>query len=500
MLEILMSTGFAGASLILAIFITYIALRETRKKYVHSTSIVLREFTVNANAGDGEPYVHIVGRYKGIIAWLLYSLGIENRVELKVTSKDWTLRSSSLTGMSVDYHPLKSVNATVCGYQRSVIALFFTVFFGLSAIGSLLSVFPIIFALFSNHSEAAIEAASKGISSVLVKVLISAICWGIAFLIFYLSKRVSFGVEAGGANHGIVFKRSVIENQVVELEEAEAANALINQLLSAAVYGVAASQIPMQKPWKPAASRGRTPWIFIAGAVYLSLVVLIPLLSWYGDGVDVRVATTPPGAVVYIDNNFAGATQKDSNLIDLTHLTREDHSFVVQLEGYQRLETVVHVGGLRSTQYVGLQLVALKYPLTVYTSPAGAHITIDGKDAGATDSTNGKLTIPEVDHGKHQIKVSIDGYRTYTEAFEVDSGPRVIRADLVNVAQAAQREAQAKQQEAAAHLDRGRMFFRQGQYQQAIDECDAVLRSDPSNAAAAALKSQVAQTKKVLGQ
>src|SRR5580658_3436565 len=175
MLALLMSTGILGASLILAVFVTYIALREARKKYVPATTTVIQRFSIQTEAGNGEPYVHVVGRHKGIIAWLLLSLGIENKVELKVTDKDWTLRSGSLAGMTIDYHPLKNVSATVCGYQRSIIALFFSVFFGLSSIGVFLRVFPRLLAIAKNHSEYAVESASKELSVILASTLISMI-------------------------------------------------------------------------------------------------------------------------------------------------------------------------------------------------------------------------------------------------------------------------------------------------------------------------------------
>ena len=377
---------------------------------------------------------------------------------------------------------------------------FFSVYFGLSSLGIFLGTFPKLLHLATHHSEFAVEAASKEISLILASTLISMIMWGIAFLVFYTSKRVSFGVEAGGANHGIAFKRSLIENKAIDLVEAERATALINQLFAAAVDGVAPSQIPRQPTTGSVEASARTPWVWIAGAAYLGLILLSPLLWWYGDGVNVNVTTTPLGAAVLVDGNFVGFTTKDSNQITLPHSTRKDHTFEAQLSGYEPLKQTIYIGGPRSTQNVGLQLVALKYPLTLYTTPAGSHITLDGKDVGVTDGSSGKLTIPEVEHGSHQLTISSEGFQTYTGSIEVGLGPRFIRVELVNEAQAAQQAAQAHQQEIAAHLDFGRKLFQQGQYQKAMDECDAALSLDPGDAAAAALKSQIEQTRKVLGQ
>lgn len=498
MLELLMSTGVFGVSLILACFITFVALRESRKHYVHATSTVLQEFSIRSDA-DGDPLIHIVGRYKGIISWILLSLGIENRIELKVTDKDWTLRQGSLAGMKTVYYPLKQVTSTICGYQRSMIALFFSILFGLISLGRSLGILPILFTSLKERGEAAREAAASGLSSVLLSVLGWMILCGIAFLIFYTSKRVSLGVDAGGGNHGIVFKRSVIENKVMDLVTAEQATALLNQLLAAAVYGVPASQIPRQGIPDSADGKTKTPWGWIAGAIYLGLIVLSVAFRWYGGGVKLNVTTAPAGAAVFVDDRFAGFTTKEASLITLPHTTREGHVFIVTMDGYEPLKQTVHVGGLSSTQDVVLQLAPKKYRVRVFTRPSGAHVAVDGVDAGVSDS-QGQLVLPAVEHGSHQITISRDGFRTITQSIDVSSDRPFYGPELLDEALAAQQEAQGRQRESAAHLDRGRLFFRQGQYQQAIDECDAVLKLDPSNSAAIALKSQVEQTRKVLGQ
>jgi tetratricopeptide (TPR) repeat protein len=54
-------------------------------------------------------------------------------------------------------------------------------------------------------------------------------------------------------------------------------------------------------------------------------------------------------------------------------------------------------------------------------------------------------------------------------------------------------------QQAAAHLTRAHILFQQRQFQAAIGECDAVLKTDPSNQEAAKLKARIQQTMSILG-
>ena len=137
----LLSSSLFLFSFALAVLITFSIIRGSRNSYVPATSTVLHSFSIRTEPGS-EPYIHVVGRHKGILAWILSGLNIENKVELKVTERDWSLRDASLSGMRVEYFPLKNVSASICGYQRSRIALFFSVFFALVSLGTLAEALP----------------------------------------------------------------------------------------------------------------------------------------------------------------------------------------------------------------------------------------------------------------------------------------------------------------------------------------------------------------------
>jgi len=186
-------------------------------------------------------------------------------------------------------------------------------------------------------------------------------------------------------------------------------------------------------------------------------------------------------------------------MILLPNTTREEHAFTFDMDGYEQLKMVVPIGGILSTQDISAQLIPRKYPVTFHTNPAGTRILLDGKDVGTSNET-GTLTLPEVEHGPHQITVSHDGFRTETKSIQINFSRQYVPVELVNEAELARQETESREREIAAHLDRGRALFRQSQYQQALDECETVLKLDPANAAAIALKNQIEQTRKILGQ
>jgi hypothetical protein len=494
---VFMSVVVLVPTLIIAALITLAAVRGFRNKYVPSSSLVLESFSIKSDA-SGEPAVHITGRHKGIVFWILTNLGMQSRFQMTVTEKEWTLREGSLAGMKVVCVPLKRIRATICGYQRSLLAFFLAVVFALDAAWTLLGIFPILFRASHVDTEAGWEVAATQLAIALFSVFFSLVACGIAGFVYHLSKRVAFGVDAGHV-YGIVFKRSFIGNTVIDLDAAEQATALLNRFVAAAVYDIPLAQLPPpsvqnQPTPGPGTLRG---WMI--AAMYVGLVVLAAVLNWYGKGVTLQISTAPTGTSVFLDNTFVGATSKETPLFLLPHTTREKHTLQFQCVGYEPLTQVVYVGGLESTQDVTVKLALPHYTVDVVTTPGNAHVAFDGIDSGVTND-RGFLAIPSIDRGEHELSISHDGFRTKTFRISINGRTSISNIVLVNEAEATRQEAEARQREIASHLERGRLLYRQGQYQGALDECDSVLKLDPSNAAALALKKQVEQTRKILGQ
>jgi hypothetical protein len=230
---------------------------------------------------------------------------------------------------------------------------------------------------------------------------------------------------------------------------------------------------------------------------YAVLAMCAILLGDYGSGVNLAIHTDPPNTVVWLGNDFAGQTDS-AGLLVLKHLPRETYSIHYQAEGYEAVVQSVTLGKIESVHPLEARLPLMRYVMRLFTTPGGVNIALDGQQVG-TSNASGSLVIPSVERGRHQLSASLNGYRTENSNIKVES-PRDWQVVLVSNAEAAQQEAAAHQSGIDAHLNQGRTLFRAGKYQDAVNECDAVLNTDPTNQAALALKKQIDQTRRILGQ
>ena len=205
------------------VFLLVIAMvwRGRRSGYVSGTRMVLKHFHVSDDPA-AEIGVQILGRASGIVSWLLTLLKLSPDVELTITRTEASMRSASLSGVVQIYIPLQKVTATVCGYERSILAL------GAAILSALWFVVALLSALFENNRE---EVSSDMAAVVAALVLAAA-----ALLWYFLSKRIAIVLETTH-KHGVVFKRSVIENVSVDLPEALRAIEIINARVLAAQGG-----------------------------------------------------------------------------------------------------------------------------------------------------------------------------------------------------------------------------------------------------------------------
>jgi hypothetical protein len=197
-----------------------------RANYVSGTRIVLTDFRVDDNPA-AETAVEIVGRAAGIVSWILTLLRLQTETRLIVTRNEISIRQASLSGMQNIYIPLGKVTTTVCGYQRSIVALGFAMYFSAEFLLSLLTG-----AIGSSDPAAgagsALAFAVAGLGAVANLVLAA-----IAILVYFLTKKIGISIETTHAR-GVVFKRSVIENVSIDLPEALHAIQVINNRVIAA--------------------------------------------------------------------------------------------------------------------------------------------------------------------------------------------------------------------------------------------------------------------------
>jgi hypothetical protein len=493
----LASGVMAGGTLILTIALMFLATRGTRGKFVSSSSLVLKSFSIQPSPDAGEPFIRITGRNQGIISWLMTLIGIEPRVDLTVNGKELILHQGSLAGMLTVTVPLGHVKTSICGHQRSLSAMFFTIYFGLTALGLSVTALPLLASMLVAASEGARETAAAGLANSLFGLLVSLALFGVAAAIYYFSKRLSFGVVAE-KTVGIRFKRGWIDSQAVELGEVEQANSLLTGLVAAACYGTPGVDIPAPPPLGgPSNPAPLVRWWILPSAWVLVLIAGL-VLRQYGSGVMVTVVTKPAGVAVLLDGAFQGSSDRSSGIMVIPRVTREMHSIGAEAYGYEKYSQDLAVGGLESAHRAEVSLSPLKYAVTFVITPSGARLQIDGKDAGTTDES-GRLTVSDLERGSHSLSITHDGYKSESVSLEVQ-GRREWRTALVSEADAARQEAEQRERGTTEHIDRARTYFHQGQYKEALSECESALQVEPANSAVLALKKQIEQTRSILGQ
>ena len=169
--------------------------------------LVLRRYAIDER---GKFLVDIVGRQSGIIAWMLVTMGLDVETKLQVTRQSLSFKASSFFGTNYNTIPLTSISSTHCGYTKSASALFSAIALGGLGLVQFL-------------------AGTSGLGIILLIVA------AFFFISYWLSKTLTIFIEtSGGTMIGLAFKRSLIENVQVDIEEALRTINLINRAVLAA--------------------------------------------------------------------------------------------------------------------------------------------------------------------------------------------------------------------------------------------------------------------------
>ncbi len=170
-------------------------------------TLVLKKFSIDENATDGV-LVYIEGRAVGIIAWLLNLLKFDATTSFTVTEKDIKVRSSSLFGQFHHVAPLSKIADTGCGYAKPLSG---------PIIGAVIFFFTLIMGGYGNSGFIA---------------FIGFVIFVITVIIYIFTKKLIIRyISNGGFLTELSFRRSVIENVSIEMEQGLQVIQLINSKL-----------------------------------------------------------------------------------------------------------------------------------------------------------------------------------------------------------------------------------------------------------------------------
>ena len=197
--------GIGGLlAILLVVFVLIGVLRSIGGKNSVSATLVLRNFKITESALAGDTLVEIVGRSSGFKAWLLTVMGLSPETTFKVSRTEVSYKGSSLSGETHQIVPLPSVASTHCGYTKSIFSL-------------ILGIIIILGGLLIGTENTSI-------------LLLGLVIGGLYINSYWLSKKIIIKIEtSGGLMMGIAFKRSVIENVPVNMEQALKVIKIVNE-------------------------------------------------------------------------------------------------------------------------------------------------------------------------------------------------------------------------------------------------------------------------------
>lgn len=203
---------------VLAILLAF----QARLTKTDKIKLVVSRWYASNQPDHAENYVVVEGRSEGIISWVLTLMGVDAASGIWISESAVHFRSNSLSGPKLKIIPFTSVSAILYEYHKPWIsALFLQALFFNFAFG------PV--ALVYNSLGFPVSLTSPPETLLWLSLLIGII----AALIYYiLNRKLTLGfVEHSGAVSMIQFKRSVIENQEINEEQASYVCLLVQRLI-----------------------------------------------------------------------------------------------------------------------------------------------------------------------------------------------------------------------------------------------------------------------------
>ncbi|AEK73694.1 hypothetical protein GQS_09000 [Thermococcus sp. 4557] len=123
--------------------------------------------------------------------------------------------------------------------------------------------------------------------------------------------------------------------------------------------------------------------------------------------------SNPPGAEVYVDEDYLGTTPITDHKLPLG-----EHTIKVKMEDYKEYTKTINIE-LGKTTKVEATLSAIPATFKVSSNPSGADVYINGKYRGTTP-----LTL-ELSPGTHSLTISKNGYKEYVMNVTLEAGETV---------------------------------------------------------------------------
>ncbi|MEJ2292864.1 MAG: PEGA domain-containing protein [Deinococcales bacterium] len=126
--------------------------------------------------------------------------------------------------------------------------------------------------------------------------------------------------------------------------------------------------------------------------------------------------SSPRGANVYLDGNYVGSTPTGRMNVDAG-----SHTARFSLQGYRDAQVSFRLSSGEDRQ-VSARLQRASGTLLIQANVGGALVFVDGRQVGTIPSGSGRLTVPNLDPGQHELTLIAPGFRTYVSGFDIQPG------------------------------------------------------------------------------
>ncbi len=135
------------------------------------------------------------------------------------------------------------------------------------------------------------------------------------------------------------------------------------------------------------------------------------LRQWMGK---IKITSDPPGAEVYLADNFVGLTQQDQPL-EINNMLEGKYRLKFIQGGYYNWEGDIYVLA-KMERSVKVSLTAKPGSMNIYSEPKGAQIFIDNNFMGQTP-----VSLKKVAEGDHEIRLVKENFKEWTQRVIVHS-------------------------------------------------------------------------------
>ena len=133
-----------------------------------------------------------------------------------------------------------------------------------------------------------------------------------------------------------------------------------------------------------------------------------------------RVSSSPSGAEVYLSNRYAGRTP-----LSMEQIRVGEYVMRIEQPGYQIWSRTIRINPNRTTTlHADLERIKQYGSIAIRCNENNARVYLDGQYKGQTEK-NRNVILEQVSEGSHDVRITLSGYREWTQRVQVRPNQRV---------------------------------------------------------------------------